>query len=93
MLPPNVAGWPGGRAWFAASSLVARANLAVLIAEGTPDGEVLAAAADEDADRLADVLGLSSDGFSDDSINALSAAPPGRDRLAIALVTPEFLIA
>lgn len=93
MLPPNVAGWPGGRAWFAASSLVARANLAALVAAATPDGEVLAAASGDDADLLADVLGLSSDGFADESIAALSAAPAGRERLAIALITPEFLIA
>lgn len=93
MLPPNVAGWPGGRAWFSASSLVARANLAALVAASTPDGEVLAAASDDDADLLADVLGLPSDGFSDDSISALAAAPAGSDRLAVALLTPEFLIA
>ena len=93
MLPPNVAGWPGGRAWFSASSLVARANLAALIADATPDGEVLAAAAGDDADLLAEVLGLPSDGFADDSIAALAAAPAGRDRLAVALISPEFLIA
>ena len=93
LLPPNVAGWPGGRAWFSASSLVARANLAALVAAATPDGEVLAAAAGDDADLLAEALGLSSDGFSDDSIAALAAAPAGRDRLAVALITPEFLIA
>lgn len=93
MLPPNVAGWPGGPAWFAASSLVARANLAAAVAAATPDGEVLAAAQGDDGDLLADVLGLPSVGFGDDSLAALDAAPAGRDRLAVALITPEFLIA
>lgn len=93
MLPPNVAGWPGGSAWFAASSLVARANLAALIAASATEGEVLAAADGDDSALLASCLGLPIDDFSDESIVALSAAPPGPDRLAVALVTPEFLIA
>ncbi|MDP2293603.1 MAG: DUF1800 family protein [Actinomycetota bacterium] len=93
MLPPNVAGWPGGPAWFGASSLVARANLAASVAAATPDGEVLAAAQGDDGDLLADVLGLPSVGFGDDSLAALDAATAGRDRLAVALITPEFLIA
>ena len=93
MLPPNVAGWPGGPAWFGASSLVARANLAVQLAAATPAGEVLDAAEGDDADRLAEVLGLPSAGFADESIAALATAPAGRDRLAVALITPEFMIA
>lgn len=93
MLPPNVAGWPGGRAWFAASSLVARTNLAALVAAATPDGEVLAAANGDDAELLAEVLGLPSDGFDTTTVDALAATPAGRDRLALALVSPEFMIA
>ncbi len=93
MLPPNVAGWPGGAAWFNAGSLVARANLAALIAADATDADVLAAAESDDADLLADVLGLPSTGFADQSRAALTAAPAGRDRLAVALVTPEFMIA
>jgi len=93
MLPPNVAGWPGGPAWFGANSLVARANLAALIAAATPAGEVLAAAEGDDSALLATVLGLPIDDFSDESIAALAAAPAGADRLAVALITPEFLIA
>ena len=93
MLPPNVAGWPGGAAWFAASSLVARSNLTALIAATATDADVLAAAAGDDMSVLADVLGLPSTGFAEQSQAALSAAPAGRDRLAVALITPEFLIA
>ena len=93
MLPPNVAGWPGGAAWFGASSLVARANVAALIASSTPAGEVLAAADGDDSSLLAAALGLPIDDFTDESIAALAAAPAGADRLAVALITPEFLIA
>lgn len=92
MLPPNVAGWPGGEAWLAAGSLVARTNLAAAVAATANEPEVLAAAGASDVQVLADALGLPSTGFSSDSTEALLAVPAGRDRLAIALVTPEFLI-
>ena len=93
MLPPNVAGWPGGAAWFGASSLVARTNLAGVIAAATPVGEVLAAAEGDDMGLLADLLGLPSAGFAPESVAALAQAAPGADRLAVALITPEFVIA
>jgi uncharacterized protein (DUF1800 family) len=32
--PPNVGGWPGGRSWLSARSLIGRANLAAAIVEG-----------------------------------------------------------
>ncbi|MBI4885301.1 MAG: DUF1800 family protein [Actinobacteria bacterium] len=93
MLPPNVAGWPGGAAWFNASSLVARTNLAAVVAAAATDEEVLAAAEGDDFELLAELLGLSSTGFEEDSRAALAATPAGRDRLAVALITPEFMIA
>jgi uncharacterized protein (DUF1800 family) len=93
MLPPNVAGWPGGASWFNAGSLVARANLAAVVAADATDQEVLAAAEGDDDDVLADLLGLSSAGFSEQTKAALAASPAGRDRLAIALLSPEFMIA
>ena len=93
MLPPNVSGWPGGTAWFASASLVARANLAAVVAAAAPSGEVLAAAEGDDSALLAEVLGLPIDDFGDESIAALAAAPAGPDRLAVALITPEFMIA
>lgn len=34
--PPNVAGWPGGKAWIDSSTLLLRMNLPVLIKEDTP---------------------------------------------------------
>ena len=39
MLPPNVAGWPGGPAWFASATVVGRANLAAAVAAATADGQ------------------------------------------------------
>ena len=36
--PPNVGGWPGGRAWLTARSLVGRANFAAALVEGRPVG-------------------------------------------------------
>lgn len=93
MLPPNVAGWPSGSAWFGASSLVARANLAAVVADATPEGEVLAAAEGDDSAVLAETLGLPSPGFGPESSKALASAAPGAARLAAALITPEFVIA
>jgi len=93
MLPPNVSGWPGGASWFNAGSLVARANLAAVIAADATDKEVLAAAEGDDMDVLADALGLPSAGFEEQTRAALIATPAGRDRLAVALVSPEFMIA
>ena len=94
LLPPNVGGWPGGPAWFAAGSLVARANLATLVADATPsDSEALVAALTDDHDALASALGLPSAGFGAATSAALSAAVPGAARLALALISPEFMIA
>jgi uncharacterized protein (DUF1800 family) len=36
--PPNVGGWPGGRAWLTPRSLVGRANFAAALVEGRPVG-------------------------------------------------------
>jgi uncharacterized protein (DUF1800 family) len=93
MLPPNVAGWPGGTAWFASSSLVARTRLAAGIAEGTPEASpALTAAEARDVDRLAEVLGLTRP-FGAASSSALQRAGDPRELLALALVTPEALVA
>ena len=36
--PPNVGGWPGGRAWLTPRSLVGRANFAAALVDGRPIG-------------------------------------------------------
>lgn len=94
MLPPNVAGWPGGAAWFASSSLVARSNLAAVIAGATPpDAEAMSAAQGDDLDRLATALGMDSAGFSSATADVLAGASPGAPRLALALASPEWMVA
>ncbi|MCB0979034.1 MAG: DUF1800 family protein [Acidimicrobiaceae bacterium] len=91
MLPPNVAGWPGGSSWFGSGALIARANLASLVARRASSAVVDAARSDDPA-VLAEVLGLPAAGFGDESAAALLAAPRGTERLGVALVTPEFMI-
>jgi uncharacterized protein (DUF1800 family) len=93
MVPPNVAGWPSGAAWFGSSTIVARARLAAQIALATPAGGApLVAATGDDADALADALGLPTP-FGEASVAALTAATPGPQRLALALCAPEFVLA
>jgi uncharacterized protein (DUF1800 family) len=94
MTPPNVAGWPSGAAWFGSSTVVARATLAAAIAAAAPkDNAARAAAAGDDLDALAAALGLPTPSFDAASSAALSAAEPGAQRLALALCTPEFVLA
>jgi uncharacterized protein (DUF1800 family) len=93
MMPPNVAGWPGGLAWLGASSLVGRTSVARLIAQGTAaDSAVMVAAASDDTDELADALGLLGP-FSPATSDALKKAANPADRLTAALISPEFIIA
>jgi uncharacterized protein (DUF1800 family) len=94
MLPPNVGGWPRGAAWFATDSIVARSNLAVVIAESVPsDSALIAACEAADADRIAELLTLYEGGVgaaTAAAIGARSASPV--QRLAVALVSPEFVV-
>jgi len=97
--PPNVAGYPGADAWLSSSSTAARFTAAGLIASLTPEeSPVLSAAADSSWDELADLLCRPA-GFSNATRTALSDVPasmgrlPGVGRLAIALSSPDLLIA
>jgi len=93
MLPPNVAGWPGGAAWFGSSTVVARAGLAAHVAAAAPADNPARAAADRgDLAALAAALSLPAD-FGPATTAALAAASPGVPRLALALCAPEFVIA
>ncbi len=92
MLPPNVAGWPSGQAWFAAGSLIARANVAAAIAAGTARSEPVWTSADDgDDDALARQLGLT-EPFGPSTRAALRAATAPVDRLTLALISPENLL-
>jgi uncharacterized protein (DUF1800 family) len=89
--PPNVAGWPGGQAWYSSSTMVGRLNMAGVIAAATPPtSPALAAAKAGDWPTLSRVLGLPTD-FSPQSVSGLAVAKDGFLRLALALVTPEFV--
>lgn len=89
--PPNVAGWPGGQAWYSSATMVGRLNLATVIASATPPtSPALAAAKAGDWPTLSRALGLPTD-FSAQSISGLAVAKDAFIRLALALVTPEFV--
>jgi uncharacterized protein (DUF1800 family) len=89
--PPNVAGWPGGQAWYSSATMVGRLNMAGVIAAATPPtSPALAAAKAGDWPTLSRVLGLPTD-FSAQSVSGLAVANDAFVRLALALVTPEFV--
>jgi uncharacterized protein (DUF1800 family) len=89
--PPNVSGWPSGDAWNSAATLVARLNLAVAIAKATPPSSpALATAVTGDWAALSMALGLP-EPFRASTIAGLSAASGGFSRLALALVSPDFV--
>ena len=93
---PNVAGWPGGRAWLSASTTVARFNLATAVAGLAPaDGAARQAAAGGDPDALADALGHPG-GFGDGTRGALRDLAPhdptGAGRLAVAMASPDLTV-
>jgi uncharacterized protein (DUF1800 family) len=91
--PPNVAGWPGGDAWLSSSAVVGRFNAAVALAGTTPAANPAArAAAAGDAEGLAQALGLPGP-FGEITRSQLAAARTPTERLALALASPEFLLA
>lgn len=98
MFPPNVGGWPGGRAWLSTSVTLARTNLAALAAHAAPpDGPARAAAAAGDPAALADALARP-EGFSAETADALRTAARadrsgGADTLAVALASADLVLA
>jgi uncharacterized protein (DUF1800 family) len=92
MLPPGVAGWPGGTAWLTTSSLIARTNLADRLVGEVADSEPLAVAADDgDLDRVAALLGQR-EPFGPTTTAAIRGAATPRAGLTLALVSPEGLL-
>jgi uncharacterized protein (DUF1800 family) len=94
MTPPNVAGWPSGAAWLSAATVVARFDLAALVAAGTPSGSPALVAAQSFAlDALADALGRP-EGFGPSTVTALGAV---RDDpvavLTVAIASPDLMVA
>ena len=93
MMPPNVAGWPSGAAWFGASTLTARYQLASALAATAPaDNAAMAAAAAFDVGALAAAL-LRPEGFSDATRAALGKVRgDARNVLALALSSPDLAV-
>lgn len=98
MSPPNVGGWPGGAAWLASSTTVARFNLAVEVAQATAsDAPTRRAAAEGPDDELADLLGRP-EGFGAATLAAVAEArrsngPEGVAPLTVALASPDLVVA
>ncbi len=93
LLPPGVAGWPTGAEWLTSSAIVARTQLAATIAEATDESEPLAVAIDdEDFDLVAQQLGLV-DSFTTSTASAIRSTTDPAARLALALISPENLLA
>ncbi len=90
-LPPNVAGWPGGQAWYGSATIVGRLNLALAVSAATPPASAaLAAAKPGDWAQLSRSLGLAC-AFGVTTLAGLTAVTEAFSRLALALVSPEFV--
>ncbi|MFG0274309.1 MAG: DUF1800 family protein [Phycisphaerales bacterium] len=73
LLPPNVAGWPGGRAWINASTLLTRQNLPVFLLTGRRPGDGAGDVPDlYDAAPLLDDLGVARDASAREMATALA---------------------
>lgn len=97
--PPNVGGYPGASTWLGSSATAARFSVATDLARRTPaDAPALIAAREGDWTRLADLL-LRPGGFSQPTLAALAdldrsvTIRPGEGALALALASPDLLIA
>jgi uncharacterized protein (DUF1800 family) len=95
---PNVGGWPGGPLWLTSSVTLARFDLASELAVRTAaDSPAGAAARKGDFAALADALGRP-EGFGPSTTSALKKLPStgaraGVDRLAVAIASPDLMIA
>jgi uncharacterized protein (DUF1800 family) len=90
LMPPNVGGWPEGRAWLTTAATQARTQLATALAGAADLGQVEDAAADERADVIARMLGV--EGWSESTEAAITAAGEPSQMVAIALVSPEYCV-
>lgn len=97
--PPNVGGYPGASTWLASSATAARFSASTAIARATDDdAPVMVAARERDWTRLADGF-LRPAGFSDPTLAALdglaagASTRPGEAALAVALASPDLLVA
>lgn len=94
---PNVAGWPGGRAWLSSSATVARFDMAAGIANLVPpDSPARVAAVRGDVPALASAL-VRPRGFGDATTKALTdlhaSDRTGNAVLTVAMAAPEAVVA
>ncbi len=94
LFPPNVAGWPNPERWLSASATSSRVLVANAVAdEADPSSAAMSAANAGDLDALAYSLGIPQ-GFSTSTRQALDeVGASGRSLLALALATPDLVIA
>lgn len=93
--PPNVAGWPGGKAWLSAATVTGRFGLASSLATNTPMTNPAYQAADAaELSLLADALGRP-EGFSEATESAIASLGNGRavESLIVAITAPDFVVA
>jgi uncharacterized protein (DUF1800 family) len=93
--PPNVGGWPSGRAWLGSSTSIARCSLATFVAEATAsDHPVRSSLARQDVRTAADSLGLP-DGFLESTERAVvdaTSSDGDTAALAVALGSPDLAV-
>jgi uncharacterized protein (DUF1800 family) len=91
---PNVGGWPGGATWLTSSATLARYDLAGTLAVGADGANpAVQTAARRDWSGLADALGRP-DGFGPATRQALDGVGPSdRTRLALAISSPDLVVA
>ena len=89
--PPNVSGWPSGRSWLAAGTVIERTNMAGLLATNTPQtSPLMLAAAHGDWQALADGLGRP-EGLSTAEIAVLASRANVTERLMLAYASPTMV--
>jgi uncharacterized protein (DUF1800 family) len=98
--PPNVGGWPGGRAWVGARSMIARSNFVAALVDGSNAGRSKAYDPDELAkkyDQPTDANALIAmhcrlllGGDPTPALTARLAKGMGRKMVSILLAAPEY---
>jgi len=88
--PPSVGGWPPNGYWVNSATALARLKLATSLAKRANLTTLTAVTTAQRPDVLAQLLGV--DGWSNASRQAIATGPPASS-LAIALASPEYVLA
>jgi uncharacterized protein (DUF1800 family) len=88
--PPSVGGWPNNGYWLSTATSLARVRFARQLAQRGDLSWLRAAAVGERPALIADRLGI--DRWTDTSARAIRGVASPVDQLAVALVTPEYLL-